>query len=129
MEYAWDTDNDGLFGADDTDGTPWSSPGDVVGEVAHVDFDQWQAGTAHSIHVRATDSCGLTSTDTTTVEVVDGTEPFVSVDGMINDGEYVADGDTVSGSLILHVRTNGPDHVAVYGPSEKIWHVDMAEIT
>lgn len=63
--YKWDTDDDGLFGADDTGGSTFCTgctASDATGENITVNNPGWTAGTVKTVSLRVTDSYGLQST-------------------------------------------------------------------
>ena len=62
VAWAWDTDNDGLFGADDVNGAGGLPNSDYVGEVirGYVSPD-WRVGTTQVVRVRAQDAFGVWS--------------------------------------------------------------------
>lgn len=60
-QYKWDTDGDGLFGADDTDGTPWSSGSDLTGESPVIENADWSLGVTYPVQLIVTDCYGLES--------------------------------------------------------------------
>ena len=48
--FAWDTDNDGLFGLDDTDGSPYyAHPGDAFGMIPSVWGADWVVGSSYRV--------------------------------------------------------------------------------
>ena len=61
-QYAWDTDNDGLYGAADLDGAGGLVGSDYVGAVIR-DYvsPQWRVGTTQVVRVKAQDSFGAWS--------------------------------------------------------------------
>ncbi len=68
--YKWDTDNDGLFGEDDNDGTPWSDGADLTGVSPEIENADWSVGETKQISLIVYDSYGMgSSAAVTTVEV------------------------------------------------------------
>ena len=59
--YQWDTDGDGYFGADDTDGTYWSSGTDLTGVYPEINTSEWNAGQTITLELIVTDCYGLES--------------------------------------------------------------------
>lgn len=41
VQYKWDTDGDGFFGSDDSDGTPWSTGTDLAGVSPVIVYSGW----------------------------------------------------------------------------------------
>lgn len=61
VKYCWDTDNDGLFGADDTNGSVlYSGESDAEGVEVEVVCD-WYTGNSYQIHLVVEDSHGARS--------------------------------------------------------------------
>jgi|GEM_PF-2083929 len=61
VSYTWDTDNDGLFGEDDTDGS-WIAPdADGTGDTLEVVRNDWQVGLSYALKLKVEDSYGTVS--------------------------------------------------------------------
>ncbi|MBM4319373.1 MAG: PKD domain-containing protein, partial [Deltaproteobacteria bacterium] len=90
--YEWDTDNDGLFGAQDGNGSPYClANSDCVGAVIErFGSNQWQNGTRIPVSLRVTDAYGQqTVSEPVYVEVVDTAPPMVQLTSP-NGGEILA---------------------------------------
>lgn len=75
--YDWDTDGDGLFGAEDTNGINGVGGSDAVGALvrAHVNT-QWRVGLSYILKVRACDTKGACHIAETDLEVSDNAPPI-----------------------------------------------------
>ncbi len=74
--YEWDTDNDGLYGAADTNGIAGVGNSDAVGALVenHVN-SQWRVGLSYVVHLRACDTKGACSVVDTDLVVTDNAPP------------------------------------------------------
>jgi len=84
--YKWDTDSDGLYGSEDTDGSLCGSA-DCEGSVVTVKDENWRIGQTVQISLIVTDSYGLTSGPSeTTIQIRDvATMPPTIHDVIIDD--------------------------------------------
>ncbi len=102
VKYKWDTDNDGLFGADDTEGSPlYSGDSDAEGVEVEVVYE-WLPGQTYSINLIVEDTYGATSTAAlTTIHILPyGTAIPINIINLTYD-DYVG-GDGLFKLKILH---------------------------
>ncbi|MBM4291466.1 MAG: PKD domain-containing protein, partial [Deltaproteobacteria bacterium] len=74
--YEWDTDNDGLFGANDTNGVAGVGNSDAVGALVenHVN-SQWRVGLSYIVRLRTCDTKGACSVVEADLTVSDNAPP------------------------------------------------------
>ena len=61
VQYKWDTDGDGLFGDDDSDGTPWSTGTDLAGVSPVIVYSGWFINDVITIALIVSDNYSLWS--------------------------------------------------------------------
>lgn len=91
VEYAWDTDGDGLFGTADTNGVDLNGdqisdvPTDYVGASVNYVNHAWQRGVSYIIKLKVKDSLGAWSAETSTQIDIQNSPPpvlaLISPDG------------------------------------------------
>ncbi|MDX9704059.1 MAG: PKD domain-containing protein, partial [Candidatus Auribacterota bacterium] len=79
--WAWDTDGDGLYGAEDTNGANGLPGTDYVGQYIPSYFNpNWEKGLTYTIRLKVTDSHGaVSSPDSTTIYIAADPPPVVQV--------------------------------------------------
>ncbi len=94
VKYKWDTDNDGLFGADDNDGSMmYGGDSDAEGVEVEVVYD-WLPGNSYQIYLIVEDSHGATSTAaSTTIHILPySTAIPINIINLTYDGYVSGDG-------------------------------------
>jgi len=78
-QYLWDTDGDGLFGTEDTNGANGQAT-DYVGAVVSYVNDSWQRGVSYVVSLKVIDSFGVASdVAQTLIEVQSSPPPVLSL--------------------------------------------------
>ena len=102
-KYKWDTDNDGLYGTDDTEGSYLYS-GEYDAEGVEVDIQtDWYPGNTFTIHLIVEDSYGETSSAVSTTVTILPNSTSIPVN-LIN----VAYDNYVSGNGLIKLKIQHP---------------------
>lgn len=102
VAYKWDTDSDGLFGSDDTDGGLCNGS-ECEGETITILDNNWYPGSSASIYLQVIDSYGLVSSTASTVVQVRSLD---EVPPAIND---IKIDEVVSGDAFIELKVSHPE--------------------
>lgn len=104
VKYMWDTDSDGLFGANDTNGSSfYSATSDAEGSIVEIVSDNWMIGISYPISLIVKDSQGELSAESfTTLNIRANNTSFpVNIHDVIING-------FVKGDVLFKVKISHP---------------------